>query len=382
MEKRNIKLVYCIGGTYNSGGMERVLSNKANWLSSHGYEITIITTEQRGRNAFFPLNPDIQQIDLGINYEESKGIAAKLFSYPFKLFKHKSILSKHLRSIRPDIVVSLFDNGSSIIPKINDGSKKILEVHFSRFKRKQYERKGLLGIIDRILSKQDLKTAKSYDHFVVLTNEDKGYWGMDKNISVIPNALNNTFRNIDLKETERTNKIIAVGRLAHQKHFSELIHIFSAIHDKAPDWSLEIIGNGPDKDRLQKLIDGLGLKSKVTLSPATSTIQEKYLTAGIFAMTSRYEGLPMVLLEAQACGLPIISYDCKCGPKDIINDGIDGYIIPMGDRQLFADKLLELIKDQELRLRMGNAAVVSSKRFDEERIMRLWTSLFNKVLYE
>lgn len=382
MEKRNIKLVYCIGGTYNSGGMERVLSNKANWLSSHGYEITIITTEQRGRNAFFPLNPDIQQIDLGINYEESKGIAAKLFSYPFKLLKHKSILSKHLRSIRPDIVVSLFDNGSSIIPKINDGSKKILEVHFSRFKRKQYERKGLLGIIDRILSKQDLKTAKSYDHFVVLTNEDKGYWGMDKNISVIPNALNNTFRNIDLKETERTNKIIAVGRLAHQKHFSELIHIFSAIHDKAPDWGLEIIGNGPDKDRLQKLIDGLGLKSKVTLSPVTSTIQEKYLTAGIYAMTSRYEGLPMVLLEAQACGLPIISYDCKCGPKDIINDGIDGYIIPMGDRQLFADKLLELIKDQELRLRMGNAAVVSSKRFDEERIMRLWTSLFNKILYE
>lgn len=382
MEKRNIKLVYCIGGTYNSGGMERVLSNKANWLSSHGYEITIITTEQRGRNAFFPLNPDIQQIDLGINYEESKGIAAKLFSYPFKLLKHKSILSKHLRSIRPDIVVSLFDNGSSIIPKINDGSKKILEVHFSRFKRKQYERKGLLGIIDRILSKQDLKTAKSYDHFVVLTNEDKGYWGMDKNISVIPNALNNTFRNIDLKETERTNKIIAVGRLAHQKHFSELIHIFSAIHDKAPNWGLEIIGNGPDKDRLQKLIDGLGLKSKVKLSPATSTIQEKYLTAGIYAMTSRYEGLPMVLLEAQACGLPIISYDCKCGPKDIINDGIDGYIIPMGDRQLFADKLLELIKDQELRLRMGNAAVVSSKRFDEERIMRLWTSLFNKVLYE
>lgn len=382
MEKRNIKLVYCIGGTYNSGGMERVLSNKANWLSSHGYEITIITTEQRGRNAFFPLNPNIQQIDLGINYEESKGIAAKFFSYPFKLLKHKSILSKHLRSIRPDIVVSLFDNGSSIIPKINDGSKKILEVHFSRFKRKQYERKGLLGIIDRILSKQDLKTAKSYDHFVVLTNEDKGYWGMDKIISVIPNALNNMFRNIDLKETERTNKIIAVGRLAHQKHFSELIHIFSAIHDKAPDWGLEIIGNGPDKDRLQKLIDGLGLNSKVMLSPATSTILEKYLTGSIYAMTSRYEGLPMVLLEAQACGLPIISYDCKCGPKDIINDGIDGYIIPMGDRQLFADKLLELIKDQELRLRMGNAAVVSSKRFDEERIMRLWTSLFNKVLYE
>lgn len=382
MEKRNIKLVYCIGGTYNSGGMERVLANKANWLSSHGYEITIITTEQRGRNAFFPLNPDIQQIDLGINYEESKGIAAKLFSYPFKLLKHKRALSKQLRSIGPDIVVSLFDNGSSIIPKINDGSKKILEVHFSRFKRKQYERKGLLGIIDRILSKQDLKTAKSYDQFVVLTNEDKGYWGMDKNISVIPNALNNTFRNVDLKERERTNKIIAVGRLAHQKHFSELIHIFSAIHDKAPDWSLEIIGNGPDKDRLQKLIDGLGLKSKVVLAPATSTIQEKYLTGSIYAMTSRYEGLPMVLLEAQACGLPIISYDCKCGPKDIINDGIDGYIIPMGNRQLFAEKLLELIKDQELRQRMGNAAVVSSKRFDEERIMKLWTSLFEKVLYE
>lgn len=381
MEKRNIKLVYCIGGTYNSGGMERVLSNKANWLSSHGYEITIITTEQRGRNAFFPLNPDIQQIDLGINYEESKGIAAKLFSYPFKLFKHKSILSKHLRSIRPDIVVSLFDNGSSIIPKINDGSKKILEVHFSRFKRKQYERKGLLGIVDNILSHQDLKTAKSYDHFVVLTQEDKGYWGLNDNISVIHNALNSDFSNVQLDNLKREKKIIAVGRLAHQKNFSELIHIFSIIHEKATDWSLEIIGNGPDKDLLQKLIIGLGLEQKVILSPATPHIREKYLTASIYAMTSRYEGLPMVLLEAQAYGLPIVSYDCKCGPKDIINDEINGYIIPMKNRELFAAKLLTLMDDQELREKMGKEAYSSSKKFDEEHIMNQWTSLFDRILH-
>lgn len=382
MEQRNIKLVYCIGGTYNSGGMERVLTNKANWLASHGYDITIITTEQRGRKAFFSLHPAIHQIDLGINYQGKQSPLAKAFAYPFKLLKHKRALSSHLLAIKPDIVVSLFDNGSSIIPKIHDGSKKILEVHFSRFKRKQYQRKGFLKLIDTLLSYQDLNTAKSYDHFVVLTEEDKGYWGLKQNISVIPNALNPDFSTNQHHNINKAHKIIAIGRLAYQKNFSELIHLFSRVHQEAPDWTLEIIGNGPDKSRLQKLINTLHLQDKVTLTPATPYIQAKYLDASIYAMTSRYEGLPMVLLEAQAYGLPIISYDCKCGPKDIISDEVNGFIIPMKNHELFAQRLLTLMQDQSLRERMSIQSVIASRRYDEELIMNQWITLFEELLHE
>lgn len=164
--------------------------------------------QSRGRKAFFPLNPAIRQIDLGINYEMSNSIGAKAILFPFKLLKHKRLLSSQLLSIQPDIVISLFDNGSSIIPCIHDGSKKILEVHFSRFKRKQYERKGLMRIVDSLLSYQDLKTAKLYDHFVVLTQEDKGYWGLNDNISVIHNALNRDFSKVQLDNLKREKKLL------------------------------------------------------------------------------------------------------------------------------------------------------------------------------
>ncbi|WP_298631505.1 glycosyltransferase, partial [uncultured Porphyromonas sp.] len=149
-----------------------------------------------------------------------------------------------------------------------------------------------------------------------------------------------------------------------------------------PDWTLEIIGNGPDKSRLQKLINTLHLQDKVTLTPATPYIQAKYLDASIYAMTSRYEGLPMVLLEAQAYGLPIISYDCKCGPKDIISDEVNGFIIPMKNHELFVQRLLTLMQDQSLRERMSIQSVIASRRYDEELIMNQWITLFEKLLHE
>lgn len=380
MQEKQIKIVYCIAGTYNSGGMERVLANKANWLSTHGYEITIITTDQRGQQAFYPLNPEIRHIDLGINYESTKGVLKKALTMPRKLRLHKKRLNAYLMEIRPDIVISLFDNGASIIPQINDGSKKILEVHFSRHKRIQYGRRGLMKVVDRLLSEQDLKTAKSYDHFVVLTHQDREYWEIDDHISVIPNALQPSFRPGNIDHTIREKKIIAVGRLAYQKNFEELIHIFSLVNAEAPEWTLEIVGNGPDKDQLQRLIERLGLQDSVILTPATPQIQEKYLSASIYAMTSRYEGLPMVLIEAQACGLPIVSYDCKCGPRDIITEGKDGYIIPMLQRELFAEKILTLIKDEESRDKMSIEAHKSSLKYEEDRIMTEWTNLFESVL--
>lgn len=370
-----MKIVYCIAGTYNSGGMERVLANKCNWLAKNGHEITIITTDQRGQKPFFHINETVSHYDLGINYEinNGKSFLNKLIHYPYKQFLHKKRLSKLLKKLKADIVISMFCNDVSLITSINDGSKKILEIHFSKFKRLQYDRKGIWRIADRWRSRKDERYVRKFDAFVVLTNEDKGYWGNLNHIKVIPNAR--TFTPTVTTSTKQ-KQIIAIGRYNYQKGFDMLIDIWAEVCSKTDDWTLEIIGDGVLKDYLQQKIDEYHISDRTFLVKATENIEAKYLSASILVMTSRYEGLPMILLEAQSFGLPIVAYACKCGPKDVITDGVDGFLIPPGDKKLFAVKLIELMKDELLRKEMGKKAKLASSRYAENKIMKQWVSLF------
>ena len=109
-------------------------------------------------------------------------------------------------------------------------------------------------------------------------------------------------------------------------------------------------------------------------------MEQLYREASVIAMTSRYEGLPMILLEAQAYGIPIVSFKCQCGPADIITDGKDGFLVPEGNVPMMAEKLSMLMSDYQMRAKMGKAAVLSSKRFDEERVMHQWENLFSSLL--
>ncbi len=376
-----MKIVYCILGTFNSGGMERVLANKANYLSKIGHQITIITTDQLGRKPYFQLDNQIDQIDLQINYTENnnQGLITKILDFPRKQRKHKASLEKVLQTIRPDITISLFDHDAAIVPKIKDGSKKIAEIHFSRFKRIQYGRGGLWKLIDRWRSKQDLKTIKRFDRFVVLTEEDKNYWGALDNIRVIPNA--NSFSPNRLAEL-KNNQVIAVGRYDFQKQFDSLIRIWTKVAKLHPDWKLLIFGSGPLKAELHHQINQAKLQNKVFLEKPVRNIENEYFNSSIIALTSRYEGLPMALLEAQSCGLPMIAYACKCGPKDIIADGENGFLIPEGNEELFANRLLELMSDENRRKEMGRKAFENSKNYSENLVMKKWITLFNELIAE
>ena len=185
-----MRIVYDIAGTYRAAGMEKVLAEKASYLAGLGHEVTIITTDQHGRKPAFDMDPTIKTINLGINYEEDNGsLASKLLRFPLRQVRHKKRLAKALDAIRPDVTVSMFCNDETFLPDIKDGSKKVLEAHFSRFKRLQYGRGGLWGIIDRYRSNSDLRHIRKFDRFVVLTEEDKGYWGNLDNIAVIPNSI-------------------------------------------------------------------------------------------------------------------------------------------------------------------------------------------------
>lgn len=373
-----MKIVYSILGTFNAGGMERVLTNKANYLAERGYTVTIITTDQKGRNPFFQLNPVIQSIDLSINYTENStsNPLKKTINYIAKQKQHHKALEKELKRLQADIVISMFDNDASFMHKIQDGSKKVLEIHFSRFKRLQYGRKGLWKWIDIYRSKQDLQTVQQYDRFVVLTEEDKGYWGDDlQNILVIPNA--NSFSATEQASLDN-KKVLAIGRFDYQKGFEDLIKAWKLLANTRPDWILNIYGQGPMKQHLTNLIESLKLKKVVFLKEPVKAIAPVYLDHSIFAMTSRYEGLPMVLLEAQSYGLPLTSYACKCGPRDIIQG--NGILVPEGDIASMAQSLETLMEDEKLRKQMGNISTKNALKYTEEIVMKKWTSLFETLV--
>ena len=346
--------------------MERALALKANWLAAHGHRIVVVTTDQRGLPASFAMDPSIRFHDLGINYDSNNGasFASKILQYPFKQWKHRRRLAKVLREEKPDITVSMFNNDASFIPGIKDGGRKVLEIHFSRFKKLQYGRKGLWALADRWRSWHDAETVAKYDRFVVLTEEDRGYWGNLDNIRVIPNPR--TFI-LDTPASLDSKTILAVGRYSHQKGFDLLLQAWRMIDTRG--WTLRIAGSG---DPLEDVPDNV-------ITGPSSEIIEEYRNAAFLVMSSRYEGLPMALLEAQAAGLPIVSFACKCGPRDVLTDGVDGLLIPEGDVAALAAGMKRLMNDEDLRRRMGAAAFRNSEKYDKERIMALWEKLFHEL---
>lgn len=362
-----MKIVYLIAGTYRPAGMERVLAQKANWFAARGSEVVVVTTDQRGRKPAFGLDPSIRCIDLGINYEENNGgsFADKLLHYPAKQLRHRRRLAALLKAEKADIVVSMFCNDASFVPDIKDGSRKVLEIHFSRFKRLQYGRSGLWALADRWRSAADRRVAARFDRFVVLTNEDCGYWGDMPNVRVIPNCRTFTF---PAPAALDSHTVLAVGRYSYQKGFDMLLKAWKSIDTTG--WNLRIAGSG----------DELGDVPDNVITGLSEDIRSEYLNAAMLVMSSRYEGLPMVLLEAQAAGLPVVSFKCKCGPKDVLTDGVDGFLVEEGDIEALASKMKVLMDDVELRREMGAAAYHNSDKYDESVIMMQWERLFQELL--
>lgn len=360
--------------------MERVLANKVNyWAENKKYQTYIITTEQKGRVPFFYFHPSVKHYDLNINYGEDTNcsLVVKVFRFLRKKRLHRKRLIALLHEIKADVVVSMFGNEASFLPAIKDGSKKVLEIHFSKFFRLQNNRSGLWQLVDWFRSRQDENTVQRFDRFVVLTHEDKTFWHTQHNITVIPNA--NLLKPMQPAELINCNAI-AVGRLSYQKGFDRLIEAWKIVHKTQPDWHLSIFGDGELKKELLAQITALKLEDSIKILPPTLNIGEEYYKNSLLVLSSHYEGLPMVLLEGMAYGLPVVAFACKCGPKDIITNGKEGFLIEEGNVSTLAEGIIKLICDEKLRKRMGEAAYLKSQSYSEEIIMKKWQELFNSLL--
>lgn len=375
-----MKLMYCIRGLFNSGGMERIITQKMNYLNKkYNYDIYIITTDQHNKEKFFYLNEKIKHIDLKINYLDDlkKNFFKRIPIFLYKQKNHEKKLKNIINEIKPDILISLGDEERNFIYKLKNKNLKIIkEIHFNKNYMLQNKDKNFLYTLKNYYMDFKMKqSVNKYDEFIVLTKEDKELW-RNKKIKVIPNFIND----IPKKSSNCENKkIISVGRLEYQKGYDILIDVWNIISKKYPDWILEVYGEGAEREKLQNKINKLGLEKLFLLKGVVKNIQDKYLESSIYVMSSRFEGMPMVLLEAMSFGLPVISFTCPCGPKDIIKENKDGFLVPFGNIELMAEKIEELILDEEKRKLFGKNARKNVQRFSQDKIMNQWKKLFEKI---
>lgn len=373
-----MKLIYCHADVYNPGGMERVLLNKLRWwVQRGGYELMVVTTDQHGRPPFYEFPPEVKMVDLGINYKDDNGRnpIAKTLGYLRRRRLHRAALTELLMREKPDVVISLYPSESSFIPDIQDGSLKMLELHYNKLFRLQYNRKGLLGLADRLRTRQDEKIVRRFDNFIVLTRQDADMWGNLPNLSVMPNAA------VTMPHVEHqtgNHRVIAVGRLDYQKGFDRLLDAWALLPEPLrATWHLDIFGQGEWEEKLKRQIDRLGIGTSATINKPTNAIFDEYAKSDFLVMTSHYEGFPMVMIEAMACGLPAVCFDFLCGPRDIIADGVNGRIVPEGDLQALASTMQQLMEHPEQLEEMSAHARKISEVYSQDSIMQRWELFIN-----
>ncbi len=369
-----MKIVFVIDQVYLHGGIERVLSIKANYFASQpDYEIYILTTEQKDKSPCYEFNAKIVFQDLAINYNRQKSYfhPVNLLKLPKHIDRTRSVIKK----IRPDtVVVCSHSMDTYFIPFINRKIPKVKEFHYSKFIEEDKRKNP--SLFKRIFFKFTDYVEKKYDKLVILNRDEAGYY-KSNNTVVIPNPLTFSPKSV----SKLTNKVaITAGRVAHVKGYDILIDIWKIVNKTEKKWQLHIYGDGNSNyvHKLQDKINEYGLQDTLILKGSTNTIEEKMLNSSIFVMTSHNECFPLVLLEAQACGLPIVSFDCPHGPRNIISKE-NGVLVPHYDNEIFAEKLINLMQNKEELKKKGKNAKENSSKYELEIIMNLWSNMFQSL---
>jgi len=382
MPKQPLKIVYCTPALYMAGGVERVLTLKANYFAEHfGYDITIILTEGKDKPLFYPLSDKIKVINLDINFEElwTCSFVKKVYVYLAKQRIYKKRLTVELMRVRPDITISLLRREINFLTSIHDGSKKIGELHVNRANYRNFE-KGDSNLFKNLFAKFWMISLVSHlqqlNRFVVLTEEDKLAWSELSNVVSIPNPI--TF------ETEMISpltgkRVIAVGRYTYQKGFDLLLKAWSIVEKQCPEWSLVIYGAG-DRTPYIHIAEELGLdNNRCRLNSNTSDIFNEYMNSSLMVMSSRFEGLSMVMLEAMSCGLPVVSFACPCGPKDVITNEVNGLLVPKEDVYQLARSMIRVMSSPQLAKKMSIEAKKKSSDFRISVLADRWKYLFESI---
>lgn len=361
-----MKIAYCIKSLHQSGGTERVLTTKMNYLADHTECSVYVILQDEKEEPFFPLSPLVQKVSLNSKSRQ----------------EYRAALKRTLKSIHPDVTVCVGGDELSFINDIDDGSKKVLEFHYTKnflvnfvkgIRRIRFKSLHLLKVW--LLQKRLAYYVRKFDLVVGLTARDVQLWGSPSNMTYVYNPL--SFRSSE-KSTTKNKEIISVGSFTPAKGMDLLVEAFGRIAPRYPDWKLSLYGSGQDYELLKELISKYHIEEQVALHKPVLNIGEKMVESSIYAFPSRSDGFGLVLTEAMECGLPCVAFDCECGPREILTKDT-GILVSPQNIDEFGRALARLMDSEELRQQMGHVATKEVTRFYVENIMPRWINLFSKL---
>jgi GalNAc-alpha-(1->4)-GalNAc-alpha-(1->3)-diNAcBac-PP-undecaprenol alpha-1,4-N-acetyl-D-galactosaminyltransferase len=363
-----MKVTLVIGGM-GMGGAERVMSILANYWATHGWEVTLITLVDRSKPSFYPLDPKIQLVQLGVTGDSGNPVMAIV-----KIWQRVRVLRQAIIASAPDVAIGFMATSGvmSVLACWNLGIPVIVS-------KRIYPAMSEANRVWKLLMKWTYPFA---DLVVVLTKSALSFYPPDKGYRaiVLPNPVIVPPATDLIDGLLPTPTLIAVGRLAPQKGFDLLITAFAKIQHDYPDWHLTILGEGESRLELEELRSEYQLIDRVHLPGKVTNVHDYLRQADIFVMSSRCEGFPNALCEAMACGLPVISTDCLSGPREIITDRVDGILVATEDVESLAMGLSELMSDPAKRQQLAHAAPQILERFGLEQVMSLWTDTVKQVV--
>ena len=361
-----VKICFVIPSLSNSGGMERVMSELINYFAIRKQdELHLVMYGPGNEKIFFeiPDNIIISRPDYGYSDKRRSVYAAKTLLF----------IRKAIKRINPDTILSFGEIWNSYVLLALYGlrfpiyvsdrcrpNKSFGKLHDTLRKRLYPKATGVIA-----------QTQKAKELYETQFKHD--------NVVVIGNPIG---RIADNGQFERENIVVSVGRLIDTKHFDQLIEIFSKIDN--PDWKLVIVGGDALKQtnsiKLRQQIDALGMADRIQLAGTQKDVAAYLLKSKIFAFTSSSEGFPNVIGEAMSAGLPVVAYDCIAGPSDMIVDGENGFLIPLFDKEMFAEKLKDLMENDEKISSMGANARKSMERYSTDKVCEAYYRVLTEKL--
>ena len=379
-----MKIVYLHEYIICPGGLERIFVEKMNYLADRLHHDVYLVTSSQGNHPFsFPISKQVKHIDLAVPFH-----LPYRYPYPKRLWariKTELLFKKRLQevidNISPDFIICTSAWRPDAACKVKGKAKKIIESHCAKAYT-PIPHNRTMGLLKDMLNmfnahKRFRIIEKHADVVVTLTHADAKAWEKAPKVCTIPNF---TEFIQPQSSTCKVHRAIAVGRLTYQKGFDRLIDAWKIVNRQYPDWKLDIFGEGIYREALTSQISDNHLDNTITIHPPTPHIMQEYLNSSIFILSSNYEGFALVLIEAMACGVPCVSFDCPHGPSEIIKDKEDGFLIKNGDVKGLAAAICLLTKDEVKRKEFSKRAKENVLRFSAGTVMAQWNHLLEDML--
>lgn len=384
-----MRIAFLCNNFKSLNGVERIWSQKLSLLAEReDDQIYLITYNQYGAPFSFPVSEKVMHIDLETRYISRcsfNGIWQYIDRYKSELAFRRT-LNDFLATIRPDIVVCSDMHVADLkaLLSVKLPVVRIVECHCGRSAYFEDLAK-LNGFFEKmkqyLLKKRLLRAISRFDRIVVMTEAEREDWKQKDKVVSIPNMLAHYPEEVH-QGGHSYRRVISVGRYAYQKGYDLLLKAWRTVEEHHPDWTLDIYGSLDggmgEYEQLQCQIEVLGL-NRVSLHSATTDIYSSYLESDIYVSTSRFESFGLVLVEAMACGLPIVGFGCLYGPVSIIKDGSTGVLVPPHDPQQLAEAICQMIEHPEKRVRMGKNGRLEAKKYLPEQIMPLWRDFYESL---